>query len=120
MYFQLHGSGLLTICVCLVRLEMILAMEEFVLQPANYSRFGSSLSFFLHALYDEDLISEEALANYATNMQKLRSAMDGGEMIAQEEDEKRWSMFIHPLMTQFLNSVQEDSEDGEEDDEEEN
>lgn len=101
------------------RLEIILAIEDFVLQPSKYQLFGSSFSFFLHAFFDEDLLSLDALLLFATNMEKLKQAVENKSIEGSELDEKRLTMFTHPLMTQFLASVQEDEEDDDEEDEEE-
>lgn len=106
---------------CTHRLEMITAIEDFVLQSNNYSLFGTSLAFFIRSLYDEDLVSEDAVLLWSSNVQKLAAAIENGSLVPSEVDKQRLVMFEHPLMKQFLESVEEDSEeeDDEDDDEDE-
>lgn len=98
---------------------MITAVEDFVLQPNNYSLFGTSLAFFIRSLYDEDLVSEDAVLLWSSNVQKLAAAIESGALAPSEVDKQRLVMFEHPLMKQFLESVEEDSEEEEEDEDDE-
>ena len=100
------------------RLEMITAVEDFVLQSNNYSLFGTSLAFFIRSLYDEDLVSEDAVLLWSSNVQKLAAAIENGSLVPSEVDKQRLVMFEHPLMKQFLESVEEDSEEEDDEDDE--
>eukprot|EP01033_Poteriospumella_lacustris_P015483 gene15483-11075_t len=99
-------------------LEMITAVEDFVLQSNNYSLFGTSLAFFIRSLYDEDLVSEDAVLLWSSNVQKLAAAIENGSLVPSEVDKQRLVMFEHPLMKQFLESVEEDSEEEDDEDDE--
>lgn len=102
---------------CRFRLEVITAVEDFVLLPNKYNIFGTSLSFFLHALYDEDLISEDAILLWASNLRKLHDIIEQGDLSASEVDKQRLAMFQNPFTTKFLESLEDDSDDDDDDDE---
>lgn len=89
-----------------------------MLIPEKHAALSTSFSFFLHAFYDEGLLSENALLLWAKNKEKIKASVESGALVPTTADTQRLAMFQHPLMTQFLLSVEEGSEE-EEDDEEE-
>jgi len=91
--------------------QVILSLEEAVLRPDEHSSFLQPLfGFMLQILYDEDLISEEAVLRWIA----LR---DGTEDDKIPVDKQR--LFNEPVVLKFVEWIQKDEEDDDENDDEE-
>lgn len=93
--------------------EIIHGIEDCVLHPEKFRFFSSSLSFFLNVFYSEGLLTENAIFFWAAQMKKLQSAASSTSL--PQAEQHRLAMFSHQLVAQFLKSVEEGSEDEEED-----